>query len=59
MPYKVIKRGNKYLTINKQTGKVKGTHDSMAKAMSQMRLLYGVEHGMKPTGHKGEPMMKA
>jgi hypothetical protein len=48
VPYKVVKRGDKYLTINKDTGDVKGTHDSEAKALAQMRLLYGVEHGMKP-----------
>uniref|UniRef100_A0A6H1ZRN0 Uncharacterized protein n=1 Tax=viral metagenome TaxID=1070528 RepID=A0A6H1ZRN0_9ZZZZ len=47
MPYKIEKRGDKYLTINKETKKVKGTHDTYEKALAQMRLLYGVEHGMK------------
>lgn len=48
MPYAIVKKGNKWLTINKETGKVKGAHDSKEKAESQMRLLYGVEHGLKP-----------
>jgi len=47
MPYKIEKRGNKWVTVNKDTGDVKGTHDSREKAVKQMRLLYGVEHGMK------------
>ena len=52
MPYKVVKKGNKYLTVNEQTGHIKGTHDTKAKAMAQMRLLYGVEHGMVPRKKK-------
>lgn len=56
MPYKIIRKGNKWLTVNKQTGKVKGTHSSKHKAIAQMRLLYGVEGGkFKPTGAKGKP----
>lgn len=52
MPYAVRKRGTKFVVINKNTGKVKGTHTSKIKAERQMRLLYGVEHGWKPTGKK-------
>lgn len=48
MPYKVIARGDKFAVVNKDTGHVKGMHDSKEKAMSQMRLLYGIEHGMVP-----------
>jgi hypothetical protein len=44
MPYKIVKRGNKYLTVNKQTGKIKGRHASKKKAVSQMRLLYKIEN---------------
>lgn len=47
MPYKIIKSGSIWKTINKDTRKVKGTHSSYAKALTQMRLLYGVESGMK------------
>lgn len=54
MPYKVIQRGNKYLTVNEQTGDIKGTHDSKAKAMAQMKLLYGIEHGMVLRPKKGK-----
>ena len=52
MPYKIEERDGKWLTINKDTGDVKGTHDSREKAIKQMRLLYMVEHGGKPTGKK-------
>jgi hypothetical protein len=48
MPYKIVKQGNKYLTVNKDTGKIKGTHDSKAKAIAQMRLLYGIDAGRTP-----------
>jgi hypothetical protein len=54
MPYKVKKRGSKWVTVNTETGDVKGTHDSEHKAVAQMRLLYGIEGGMKPTGKKGK-----
>ena len=54
MPYSVRKKGTKFQVINKQTGDVKGTHDSRVKAERQMRLLYGVEHGWKPTGKKAK-----
>lgn len=52
MPYKIVKRGSKYLTVNKQTGKVKGTHSSKQKAIKQMKLLYMIESGKKPTKSK-------
>lgn len=52
MPYKVEKRGNKFATVSKITGKVKGIHETKEKAMAQMRLLYGVEGGMKPREKK-------
>ena len=52
MPYAVRKRNSKFVVINKNTGKVKGTHASRAKAESQMRLLYHVEHGGKLTKTK-------
>ncbi len=49
MPYSVRKRGTKYVTINKRTGDVKGTHATKAKAERQRRLLEGIKHGRKPT----------
>lgn len=52
MPYAVRKKGEKWLTVNSETGEVKGTHDSKQKAVAQLRLLYGVEHGMTPRSKK-------
>jgi len=52
MPYAVVKRGEKWLTINKQTKDVKGTHATREEALSQMRLLYHVERGGKLTRAK-------
>jgi len=48
MPYKVRKVKNKWKVVNKKTGRVAGTHDTKKKAESQMRLLYGIEGGLKP-----------
>ena len=50
MPYGIKQENGKWITYNKDTGDVKGTHDSREKAVKQMRLLYGVEHGMKVRG---------
>jgi hypothetical protein len=47
MPYDIRRRGKKFVVINRDTGDVKGKHDTMGEAESQMRLLYGIEHGMK------------
>lgn len=52
MPYLIEKRGNKWLLINKRTGKVKGTHATREEAESQERLLRAIEHGWKPTKRK-------
>ena len=49
MPYEVEKRGNKWVTINTDTGDVKGTHDTKEGALRQMRLLYHIKGGGKLT----------
>ena len=49
MPYDVEKRGNKWVTLNTETGDVKGTHDTREKALRQMRLLYHIKGGGKLT----------
>jgi hypothetical protein len=54
MPYKIVRKGTKFEVINKDTGESHGMHDTMHKAVAQMRLLYGIEGGMKPTGKKGK-----
>jgi hypothetical protein len=52
MPYKIVKSGSKYKVINTEKGTTKGTHSTKAKALSQMRLLQGIEHGWRPTFSK-------
>ena len=49
MPYDIRKKGDKWQTYNKDTGDVKGTHDSREDALRQMRLLYHVKGGGKLT----------
>ena len=49
MPYDIRKKGDKWVTYNKDTGDVKGTHDSREGALKQMRLLYHVKGGGKLT----------
>ena len=48
MPYEIRKKGNKFHVINSETNEDKGASDSREKAIAHMRLMYGVEHGMKP-----------
>jgi len=50
MPYGVKKSGGKWVTYNKDTGSIKGTHATKEKAERQRRLLEGIKHGWKPTG---------
>jgi len=40
MPYKIVKRGNEYVVINKKTGKVKGRHKTKEQAERHLRALY-------------------
>ena len=47
MPYSIHMQSGMHIVTNKETGKVHGKHDTHEKAMKQMRLLHGVEHGMK------------
>ena len=47
MPYKVVEKKGKWHVINKETGGDKGASESREKAVAHVRLLYGVEHGMK------------
>jgi len=52
VPYSVRKSGEKFNVVNKETGDVKGTHASRAKAQKQVNLLRGVKHGWTPTKGK-------
>jgi hypothetical protein len=49
MPYEKVSVGHgKYNVVNKDTGEVHARGTTSGKADAQMRLLRGVEHGMKP-----------
>jgi hypothetical protein len=50
MPYKIVKSGSGFGVANSDTGKMHSKHTTKEKAMKQMRLLYMVESGKKPTG---------
>lgn len=58
MPYSIRQSNSKYKVVNKETGKVKGTHTTKAKAQKQINLLRGVEHGWHPTGAKARAKKK-
>lgn len=47
MPYIVRPFKGKYKVVNKETGRVLGTHDSEAKANRQMRAVYANEKKKK------------
>lgn len=46
MPYIIKKKGNMWLTVNAESGKIKGRHKTKKLAKAQARLIMGVEHGM-------------
>ena len=49
MPYAVEPVGDgRYKVVNKETGNVHSKGTTKAAAESQVRLLHGVEHGMRP-----------
>ena len=49
MPYAIRSAGGgKYKVVNKETGNVHSKATTRANAEAQVRLLHGVEHGMKP-----------
>lgn len=53
MPYELMKRGSGYVVKNLATGKEHSKKPiSKKRAEAQMRLLYGIEKGMIPTGRK-------
>ena len=55
MPYAIRKSGSQWKVVNTDTGDVKGTHDSKAKAERQLRLLNAIKHGFEPTGKRPGP----
>lgn len=53
MPYELRKKGIGYVVVNMATGKEHSKKPiPKARAEAQMRLLYGIEHGMIPKGKK-------
>ena len=53
MPYAAIPVGKgMYRVVNTSTGKVHAEKTTKEKAEAQIRLLQGVEHGMKVRGKK-------
>jgi hypothetical protein len=52
MPYALEKVGGKFKVINKDSGKVHAKGTSSKNAKKQMRLLQGIEHGMKLRSQK-------
>lgn len=53
MPYEIRKKGTGYVVVNTATGKEHSQKPiPKARAMAQMRLLYGIENGMIPRGRK-------
>lgn len=50
VPYEIRKDGDCYYVVNSETGEVKAEHEppnAKEKAERQVRLLDGIEHGMK------------
>ena len=47
MPYGIRKSGSKFNVVNKDTGKVKGTHNSRTSAEKQRRLIESINNAMK------------
>jgi len=53
MPYEMRKKGRGYVVVNMVTGKEHSNKPiPKARAEAQMRLLYGIEHGMIPRKEK-------
>lgn len=50
MPYAIKRKGRQYQVVNTETGDIKASSTSKAKAEKQLRLLRGLEHGWTPTG---------
>lgn len=53
MPYDLRKKGTGYVVVNTATGKEHSNKPiPKSRAEAQMKLLYGIEHGMIPKGKK-------
>jgi hypothetical protein len=52
MPYEIKKDGNKFCVQNQDSGDTKGCHESYKDAVAQLRLLYMIDEGKRPTRTK-------
>ena len=52
MPYAILPANGGFKVVNTQTGQVHAKHTTRDKAEAQVRLLRGVEHGMKVRSKK-------
>lgn len=52
MPYSLLHVSGGYKVVNSATGQVHSKHTTLPKAEAQIRLLRGIEHGMKVRGKK-------
>jgi hypothetical protein len=50
MPYRIEKVKGGYRVVNAITGDVKAAKTTKARAERQIRLLRGIDHGMRPSG---------
>ena len=48
MPYAILPVNGAFKVVNTATGQVHAEHTTRPKAEAQVRLLRGIEHGMKP-----------
>jgi len=49
MPYTIFKSDGKFGVKNTMTGTIHSYHTTLEKAKKQMRLLYAIDHGFKPS----------
>lgn len=55
MSYKLVKRGEKWCVVNKDTGKSKGCSSSREMGVKHLRVLYAAEGGAEMgKGKKGK-----
>ena len=47
MPFKVRKKGNKWVVVSKTSGRVLGTHSTKKSAVRQLRAIYANYYGKK------------
>lgn len=54
MPYKIVKKGDKFCVLKKDTGENTGCSANEHDAIAHMRVMYAAESGTKMTGKPGK-----